>query len=237
MKKITILLTLALVVGSFLTNVEAATNSAPPVISNGLLGLWHLDGTANDSSVNGRHGTIVGATSTTGKFGQSYNFNGSSYIDVGDMSFPSNQLTVNGWVRTSVPAVTEVWRMWISKLNGSTGGPIEFFLGDGRPDQGHNGPCFFGWNGGVSVNGPLTHPWIPKLLKPSRSLLETFGIQQEFRSDPIAWWKKHGVPDAILPESLQRHLRYTMKTGRQPAYYLKPAFEHFGVHPETGERN
>ena len=85
-------------------------------------------------------------------------------------------------------------------------------------------------------DAPFTSPWISKLFKKTRSLHETFTLQQEFRSDPVEWWKNHAVPDAILPEALQRHVRFTKKTGRQPAYYLESAFEHFGVHSETGER-
>jgi len=49
--------------------------------------------------------------------------------------------------------------MWIGKLDPSTGGPLELFLGDGREAGGGNGPGFTTWHAGTGV-GDL---WSPAL--------------------------------------------------------------------------
>jgi len=48
--------------------------SATDVWSNGYKAVWHLNGSANDSTANGFSGTVNGATVTTGKFASAYNF-------------------------------------------------------------------------------------------------------------------------------------------------------------------
>jgi hypothetical protein len=42
----------------------------------GLVGEWHFDGDAKDSSGNGNDGTIYGATFVEGKFGKALSFDG-----------------------------------------------------------------------------------------------------------------------------------------------------------------
>ena len=52
---------------------------------------------------------------------------------MGNLSFIAQQYTVNGWIRTTEPAVTECWRMWIGKLNRASGNvTFELLIGDGR---------------------------------------------------------------------------------------------------------
>lgn len=71
-----------------------------------LVGEWHLDegsGTiANDSSVNGNHGTIYGASYVAGKCDQALSFNGSGdYVVVANDSsqqMTENQITVAAWI-------------------------------------------------------------------------------------------------------------------------------------------
>lgn len=119
----------------------------------GLIGLWHLDGNTNDYSGYGHNGSIVGTVTTTaGKFGQAYHFDGSSYIDCGNVDINSTgEFSVSAWLKTTDTYVTEVWRMVVSKLDYTAGGPLEMFLGDGRNYQGSTGTAtnFLAWNGGI----------------------------------------------------------------------------------------
>src|SRR3954451_22405748 len=59
--------------------------------------------TLGDATGNGRTGTIVGATWTTGKFGSALNFNGtSSRVDLPALgTFYKTGFTLEGWVRKS----------------------------------------------------------------------------------------------------------------------------------------
>lgn len=124
--------------------------------ASGLVGLWHLDGNATDSSGHGNNGTINGATVIAdGISGQAFRFNGSASIDVGNLSFPNAAYTVNIWLRTTQPAATEDWRVPINKADSPPGGnqTFEIYLGDGRAADvgGLNAPAYLVWLGGVSV--------------------------------------------------------------------------------------
>ena len=64
-------------------------HSGAQVPTTGLLASYIFNGNANDASGNGHNGTVVGATLTTDRFGNSnnaYAFNGSSYIQVPNSS-------------------------------------------------------------------------------------------------------------------------------------------------------
>jgi hypothetical protein len=67
----------------------------------GLFGYWPFSGNANDYGVNGNHGTITGAVLTEDRFGtpeSAYYFNGSSFIDLGDIRPASvNNFSVSMW--------------------------------------------------------------------------------------------------------------------------------------------
>jgi len=143
--------TLAAFLFSSLLMTQVGVVSAQ-VPTAGVIGHWPLDGNANDTSGNGHNGTITGATSTTGLFGGAFNFDGTAGIDVGNLDFSSGQFTVSGWVRTTDPAVTEIWRNWIAKLNYGTGdATFELYMGDGRVAGGANSPQFAVWNTGSTV--------------------------------------------------------------------------------------
>jgi hypothetical protein len=58
---------------------------APPLDAE-LVAFWRLEGNAQDASGNGNHGTVFGATSTSGKLGKGYLFDGSACIAVPDSS-------------------------------------------------------------------------------------------------------------------------------------------------------
>ena len=70
---------------------------------SGLVGAWVGDGgtgtTLTDSSGNGRHGTISGATWVAGRVGQALNFTGSGVADLGDLDLPG-AFTVMAWMQT-----------------------------------------------------------------------------------------------------------------------------------------
>lgn len=73
---------------------------------NGLVGSWHFNEgngtTAYDSSGKNNHGTINGATWTTGKFGSGLSFDGvDDYVgNLGNFGKP-NTLTISLWFRTT----------------------------------------------------------------------------------------------------------------------------------------
>lgn len=67
----------------------------------GLVGEWHFDGDAQDSSGNGNHGTVYGATFVEGISGQALSFDGSNdYVSVPDApSFTVSEVTVEAWIK------------------------------------------------------------------------------------------------------------------------------------------
>lgn len=75
------------------------------VPTNGLIGWWPFSGNANDSSGNNNNGTVMGATLTTDRFGNTnsaYQFDGSSsYITIPNSSSlqsPGYRLSMTAWV-------------------------------------------------------------------------------------------------------------------------------------------
>ena len=77
---------------------------APP--SNGLVGLWHLDGDTNDSSGNGLNLTNNGAQVTGGVSGKAYDFDGTACLSIPEGSTPlsltgGTGVTMMAWVRTA----------------------------------------------------------------------------------------------------------------------------------------
>lgn len=142
------------ILSPLLVKAQLSTNlntTTPPSISSGRIGWWHLNGTAADSSGFNHTGTIVGATQAVGRFNYCYHFNGSSYIDVGNINLLSTgKFSVSSWIRSTSPYVSTETRMWISKL-ASTGGPLQLFLGNGAATSGGRGGAFKAWNGTTSL--------------------------------------------------------------------------------------
>lgn len=66
----------------------------------GLVGEWHFDGDAKDSSGYGNDGTIYGATFVDGKFGNALSFDGmNNYVSVADASsLKPTQITIAAWI-------------------------------------------------------------------------------------------------------------------------------------------
>ena len=78
--------------------------------TTGLVGYWQLNGNANDSSGQGNHGTIVGATATTDRFGtanMAMSFDGTTNsVNIGN---PANlnpdawpAITLSAWINTNI---------------------------------------------------------------------------------------------------------------------------------------
>ncbi len=96
---------------------------AAPVGANsypGLVGLWHFDGDADDSTVNANDGTITGASWTTsGMFGKALSFDGTDdYVLVldDDTLSPGSTVTLEAWIK---PAALSGIRMVAGKWNDS----------------------------------------------------------------------------------------------------------------------
>jgi hypothetical protein len=90
----------------------------------GLMGVWHFDGNALDSSGQGHHGTISNAshiTQTGGVSGSSYHFDGLGDIDVGNLDFSGGEYTVSLWERTTYPGGYGDYRMMIDKGDAGPG--------------------------------------------------------------------------------------------------------------------
>lgn len=75
---------------------------AHPTLSNNIVSYWKLDGNAADS-VGSYNGIVSGATLTTGKINQAYNFDGADdYISIGDVYntiFVTNTFSISIWFK------------------------------------------------------------------------------------------------------------------------------------------
>lgn len=131
--------------------VGVVNAQTPPAITNGLIGLYHLDSTTViDASGTGRTGTVANATLTTGRFGNALHFNGTnSFVDVGNLDVNSSgQLSVTAWVRSTVPYTSNDCRTVVCKVNNVLGGPFDLFVGDGSSNTstGGNTAGFASWS-------------------------------------------------------------------------------------------
>ena len=75
----------------------------------GLVGLWHFDDNALDSSVNSNDGEVYGATYVDGNFGKALIFNGADdYVLVADdatLDFGTGDFTVEAWINVRKSAL------------------------------------------------------------------------------------------------------------------------------------
>ena len=117
MKKYYFLIIVALILGLVLTGcsllsnisqVPATDQSGITYLTKGVLphddlvGLWHLDGNALDSSVNGLDGelSLFGASFVVDGFGQALNVDGTGWVQVPDSSLlEPSEITVEAWVK------------------------------------------------------------------------------------------------------------------------------------------
>lgn len=124
----------------------------------GLLAFYTFEGTAEDVSGNGRHGTVVGAVPAEGFQGQGYSFNGgSSYISVPLDINPSTRprLTMGAWI--NLAASGRIMAV-VSQDNGGYDRNLNL---DSRGGGGYRVSAFTG--SGVLAAGPSPAPtgqWI-----------------------------------------------------------------------------
>lgn len=87
-----------------------------------------------DGSGNNNHGTVYGATLALGleKLGNALSFDGSSYVDIGDIDLPDNS-TITAWINSaSLSGQSSDYYTIIDKHNGSVAANWRFYLrGDG----------------------------------------------------------------------------------------------------------
>jgi len=117
---------------NFLNNTNNAWDNganAWNVLDESLVGYWSLDEgsgtTAHDLSGNGNHGTIYGATWTTGKYGKALSFDGiNDYVEVSDSYSlkPSLEITVSMWVLVKNASAVDVQHMISKSQNTSESG-------------------------------------------------------------------------------------------------------------------
>jgi hypothetical protein len=77
-----------------------------PAVWSGYGAVWHLNGSAADSTANGNHGTQVATTTTAGRIGNALNFNGTTaYVDVlNPVGLAiTGTLTGEAWIRPANP--------------------------------------------------------------------------------------------------------------------------------------
>ena len=121
MKKLYYLIVLTLILGLVLTGCLLSNVGQVPAtgqsgisyltkngldLDPGLVGLWHFDGDALDSSMNSNDGTLMGDASwTSGKFNNALNLDGTEdYVSVDDSDSLdiTTGLTIEAWVHTDV---------------------------------------------------------------------------------------------------------------------------------------
>jgi hypothetical protein len=87
----------------FATNL-VAQNIPSYVPTNGLVGWWPFNGSANDESGNGNHCTVNSSTLTKDRYGvvnSAYSFNGSSSSISSTFQFVKNNITLSFWFYTN----------------------------------------------------------------------------------------------------------------------------------------
>jgi len=77
---------------------------APNTLNSGLVAYYPFNGNANDSSVNGNNGTVVGASLTSDRFGiinSAYLFKNNYIIIPNNKSYEFNNYTISFWASTN----------------------------------------------------------------------------------------------------------------------------------------
>ncbi|MEW6157095.1 MAG: FG-GAP-like repeat-containing protein, partial [Verrucomicrobiota bacterium] len=85
---------------------SSATVSVLTTLNDGLVAHWPLDGTAQDTSGKGHHGTLKNVANVSGRFGSAagaLEFNGTSSVievpDSSDFAFGAGDLTISYWLK------------------------------------------------------------------------------------------------------------------------------------------
>lgn len=85
---------------SCILSIAFLSSNVQAGILDGREAFYEFEGNANDSSGNGHHGTILGATLGTGKNGSGYSFTNGGYIDLGNLGNTAEG-TIGYWIRTA----------------------------------------------------------------------------------------------------------------------------------------
>ena len=117
--------------------VEAQIPSYVP--TKGLVGYWPFNGNANDESGNGYHGTVLGASLKTDRFGNSnscYEFSGSTQPGSNNTVVTNdNVISVNNYIVTFLNQISiSIWSNIYPSNNGGfldrrTDNNIDFVVG------------------------------------------------------------------------------------------------------------
>lgn len=115
-----------------------AAQAAPPRVSNGLVGEWHLDLSGNaapDTSGFGRNGAVVGgAASSWGWLGTGADLSGGKYVEVpnsSNLNVGTGSFTVAAWVRLAAPSSSGV-KTLIENRGDGAGRGYAFGIDQGR---------------------------------------------------------------------------------------------------------
>lgn len=126
-----------LALGLALTPLFAA-HAAPPRVTNGLVGEWHLDLSGNsapDTSGFGRNGTVLGGSASSwGWLGTSADLSGGKYVEVpnsSNLNFGTGSFTLAAWVRMAAPGSSAVKTLIENRGDGSGRG-YSFGVDQGR---------------------------------------------------------------------------------------------------------
>ncbi|MBX9399986.1 LamG domain-containing protein [Lysobacter sp. BMK333-48F3] len=103
-----------------------AVHAAPPRVTQGLVGEWHLDlsgTTAFDTSGYGRNGTLVGGTASSwGWLNTAGDFSGGKYAQVpnsANLNFGTGSFTLAAWVRMASPSSSSVKTIIDNRASGA----------------------------------------------------------------------------------------------------------------------
>lgn len=110
---------------TYTNGVGTTTPITSPIVLNGLVGWWPMNGNANDSTGNGYNGQITGAVATAGQNGTAngaYSFNGSSQFistNYSTMGLGIANTTLSCWVYN--PTATNSGEFMKTGTNTATG--------------------------------------------------------------------------------------------------------------------
>ncbi len=152
----------------FLTLTFVSFSLFAQVPANGLMAWYKFNGNASDSSGNGNHGTVNGATLTSDRFGnanKAYYFNGvDNYIIVpaSPSIQPKNSISIGVWVNTEPNG--NKWTPILSKRNNYTSYPYDSYSFSRHPTN-NSGKWSIGINGPNNIVGvystqlPIFNTW------------------------------------------------------------------------------
>jgi hypothetical protein len=135
--------------GTGLTSAGTVTIDVRPMTMNGY---WTFDegagAVAADETVNGRDGTLVGPTWTTGTFGGALDFDGvNDHIDVPALDLDENRVTFSAWIRRDGTQTN--WAGLVVSRQGSTLAGLHFGLNEELRYTWNNEPSTWGWDSGL----------------------------------------------------------------------------------------